>query len=356
MNSSRSPFGNEVEVHGAEDLADLHRRALHLPELLDELVGEIERATLIGGGRLLLRAHAVQRARRRPLDALAAHERAEPGGAGEAALGDLGGLLVVGHEGVREDGRLGVRARAGAGITVPPAPGASRPSRYGVPRGRPAARRRRAVAAVPGVLRAPQEHQGRGRTARERAARHREPPAPGRRRARPARGRPVLRRRGRRLPGRGVPGLPRRPPRDAARTRAPVDRRACVLRRVRVDVARSGVRRLEADDLLGALARVETEAGGQTLLFTGDRDMFQCVGDRVRVLFPAKGGPDEIGPARGARALRHRPRAGAGPHRAARRPVRRPAGGEGHRREGRRRPADALRDARGRAHRSGRPR
>ncbi len=54
---------------------------------------------------------------------------------------------------------------------------------------------------------------------------------------------------------------------------------------------------LEADDLLGALARVETAAGGRTLLFTGDRDMFQCVDEHVRVLFPAKGGPDEIGPA-----------------------------------------------------------
>ena len=51
---------------------------------------------------------------------------------------------------------------------------------------------------------------------------------------------------------------------------------------------------LEADDLLGALARVETAAGGTTLLFTGDRDMFQCVDERVRVLFPAKGGPDVI--------------------------------------------------------------
>jgi DNA polymerase-1 len=48
---------------------------------------------------------------------------------------------------------------------------------------------------------------------------------------------------------------------------------------------------LEADDLLGALARVETEAGGDTLLFTGDRDMFQCVGERVSVLFP-RGGKD----------------------------------------------------------------
>jgi 5'-3' exonuclease len=55
---------------------------------------------------------------------------------------------------------------------------------------------------------------------------------------------------------------------------------------------------LEADDLLGALARVETEAGGRAILFTGDRDMFQCVSDSVSVLFPGgKGGPDEIGPA-----------------------------------------------------------
>src|SRR5436190_7671293 len=55
---------------------------------------------------------------------------------------------------------------------------------------------------------------------------------------------------------------------------------------------------LEADDLLGSLARVETEAGGAALLFTGDRDMFQCVGEHVRVLFPGgKGGPDELGAA-----------------------------------------------------------
>ncbi|MGH2920427.1 MAG: 5'-3' exonuclease [Solirubrobacteraceae bacterium] len=56
---------------------------------------------------------------------------------------------------------------------------------------------------------------------------------------------------------------------------------------------------LEADDLLGSLARVEEAAGGETLLFTGDRDMFQCVSERVRVLFPrgGKDGPEEIGPA-----------------------------------------------------------
>src|SRR3954453_14977008 len=48
---------------------------------------------------------------------------------------------------------------------------------------------------------------------------------------------------------------------------------------------------LEADDLLGALARAEVDAGGEALIFTGDRDMFQCVGERVSVLFP-RGGKD----------------------------------------------------------------
>jgi 5'-3' exonuclease len=55
---------------------------------------------------------------------------------------------------------------------------------------------------------------------------------------------------------------------------------------------------LEADDLLGALAEVESAAGGQTLLFTGDRDMFQCVSGDVTVLWPAgKGETEPIGPA-----------------------------------------------------------
>lgn len=48
---------------------------------------------------------------------------------------------------------------------------------------------------------------------------------------------------------------------------------------------------LEADDLLGAFARVEEQAGGTAILFTGDRDMFQCVTPSVSVLFP-KGGKD----------------------------------------------------------------
>src|SRR4051794_26765649 len=55
---------------------------------------------------------------------------------------------------------------------------------------------------------------------------------------------------------------------------------------------------LEADDLLGSLATIEVEAGGTALLFTGDRDMFQCVSDAVGVLFPGgKDGPAEMGPA-----------------------------------------------------------
>jgi 5'-3' exonuclease len=41
---------------------------------------------------------------------------------------------------------------------------------------------------------------------------------------------------------------------------------------------------LEADDLLGALATAESSAAGEALIMTGDRDMFQCVGDRVSVL------------------------------------------------------------------------
>ena len=55
---------------------------------------------------------------------------------------------------------------------------------------------------------------------------------------------------------------------------------------------------LEADDLLGTYARLEDEAGGQALLLTGDRDMFQCVNQRVRMLYVRTGSPgsEVIGP------------------------------------------------------------
>ncbi len=56
---------------------------------------------------------------------------------------------------------------------------------------------------------------------------------------------------------------------------------------------------LEADDLLGTLARREAKAGGSALILTGDRDMFQCAGERVTVLYVSTGGgrgAESIGP------------------------------------------------------------
>lgn len=55
---------------------------------------------------------------------------------------------------------------------------------------------------------------------------------------------------------------------------------------------------LEADDLLGAYARQEAEAGGHALVMTGDRDMFQCATDRVTVLYVRTGakGAEPIDP------------------------------------------------------------
>jgi len=55
---------------------------------------------------------------------------------------------------------------------------------------------------------------------------------------------------------------------------------------------------LEADDLLGTYARREAEADGHALLMTGDRDMYQCAGERVTVLYVKTGsrGAEEVGP------------------------------------------------------------
>jgi 5'-3' exonuclease len=58
---------------------------------------------------------------------------------------------------------------------------------------------------------------------------------------------------------------------------------------------------LEADDLLGSYARREAARGGEALVMTGDRDMFQCANERVRVLYVRTGGrgaelvgPDDV--------------------------------------------------------------
>lgn len=46
---------------------------------------------------------------------------------------------------------------------------------------------------------------------------------------------------------------------------------------------------LEADDVMGSLAKIEEKAGGEALLMTGDRDLFQCVTDHVKVLYVRTG-------------------------------------------------------------------
>jgi 5'-3' exonuclease len=55
---------------------------------------------------------------------------------------------------------------------------------------------------------------------------------------------------------------------------------------------------LEADDLMHSLTVAETEAGGRSYILTGDRDMFQCANDSVRVLMQRarQQGPDDMGP------------------------------------------------------------
>ncbi len=55
---------------------------------------------------------------------------------------------------------------------------------------------------------------------------------------------------------------------------------------------------LEADDLLGALATAEADAGGRALIMTGDRDMYQCATDRVSVVYLKQGasGFEEVDP------------------------------------------------------------
>jgi DNA polymerase-1 len=55
---------------------------------------------------------------------------------------------------------------------------------------------------------------------------------------------------------------------------------------------------LEADDVLGTLARREEEAGGRALILTGDRDMYQCATAGVTVLYVRTGGKgaEEVDP------------------------------------------------------------
>ncbi len=55
---------------------------------------------------------------------------------------------------------------------------------------------------------------------------------------------------------------------------------------------------LEADDVMFSLARAEEAAGGSSLLFTGDRDLYGAVSDATAfVELPKSGDPTTIGPA-----------------------------------------------------------
>jgi 5'-3' exonuclease len=54
---------------------------------------------------------------------------------------------------------------------------------------------------------------------------------------------------------------------------------------------------VEADDVMFSFAGIETAAGGRALLLTGDRDLFQAVGDGAAILELRKDGkPVEVGP------------------------------------------------------------
>jgi DNA polymerase-1 len=55
---------------------------------------------------------------------------------------------------------------------------------------------------------------------------------------------------------------------------------------------------VEADDLLHSYARAEEAAGGETLILTGDRDMYQSANEHTTVLYVKTGtrGFEEVGP------------------------------------------------------------
>ena len=171
---------------------------------------------------------------------------------------------------------------------------------------------------------------GPGREPGQRAARRGQPDPPRGRDPRAARRRPLLRARRRLLPHRALPGLPRRAPRGAGPALPAVAACRAFFEAFGWTVAASDD--LEADDLLGTYARREAEAGGRALILTGDRDMYQCATERSRcsTSAPAAKAPKRW-PRGGARALRHRPGAGARLHRPARRPLRRAARRQGRR-------------------------
>ena len=82
-----------VEVDHREHLPDLHGRAAHLAELVDELVDEGSGALTLGGLGPLRRPHAVGGAHPRPAHALAGDQPADARRAGNASGRQLPGLF-----------------------------------------------------------------------------------------------------------------------------------------------------------------------------------------------------------------------------------------------------------------------
>ncbi len=83
---------------------------------------------------------------------------------------------------------------------------------------------------------------------------------------------------------------------------------AGVLRRLRLET-RSPTRGSRPTTCSGRWPQIEDAAGGSTLIMTGDRDMYQCVGERVSVLYLKSGttGFEEVDPAEVKRRYGIRP-------------------------------------------------
>ena len=81
-----------VELDQREHLADLHRRAPHLPELIDQLLDQRSGALVLGGGGPVGRAHAVGGTHPGPAQPLARHQATDAGRPGQPPTGQLPGL------------------------------------------------------------------------------------------------------------------------------------------------------------------------------------------------------------------------------------------------------------------------
>ena len=80
-------LGKAVELDHRDHLTDLHRRATHLPELVDELPDQRRGALFLGRRRALRRPDPVGGSHPGPAQALPRHESADTRRPGESAFG-----------------------------------------------------------------------------------------------------------------------------------------------------------------------------------------------------------------------------------------------------------------------------